>query len=388
MAVKSWMLVDVNRGVYLESLCVGPGDVPGTASGWSVRKRTLRGGMQDGVDVIEVDNGTCRFTLIPTRGMGIWRAWAGDAEIGWKSPVRGPVHPAFVPIAEPSGLGWLDGFDELLVRCGLLSNGAPDFDPQGRLQYPLHGRIANCPAHKVELSVDGDTGEISLTGVVDEARFHFHKLRMTSTVSTRPGEKRLRIHDTVSNFSGEPGEMQILYHVNFGTPLVDSGARLVAPAKTVVPRDVAAARSVATWDSYPAEQAGLKEEVYFVELLADKEGLTRVLLKNAHSMLGVSMQFNTKQLPCFTQWKNTRLRADGYVTGIEPGTNFPNPRTFETQQGRVVKLAPGQEISFEVQIEVHTSADEVAQAESAVRALQGSTAPRVLEKPQKGWSPG
>ena len=49
-------------------------------------------------------------------------------ELGWKSPVHGPVHPNFVPLNEPSGLGWLDGFDELFVRCGLESNGAPDFD--------------------------------------------------------------------------------------------------------------------------------------------------------------------------------------------------------------------------------------------------------------------
>ena len=70
--------------------------------------------------------------VLPTRGMGIWRVTAagrsGTADVGWKSPVRGPVHPAFVDLGEPSGLGWLDGFDEFFVRCGLESNGAPDFD--------------------------------------------------------------------------------------------------------------------------------------------------------------------------------------------------------------------------------------------------------------------
>ena len=93
--------------------------------------------------------------------MGIWKAWLGDAKgnewpLGWNSPIRGPVHPKFVPIAEPSGLGWLDGFDELLCRCGLFSNGAPDFDERGVLLHPLHGRIANRPAHR--LSVETDFG--------------------------------------------------------------------------------------------------------------------------------------------------------------------------------------------------------------------------------------
>ena len=33
---------------------------------------------------------------------------------------------------DPGGLGWLEGFDELFVRCGLDSNGPPLFDAQGR----------------------------------------------------------------------------------------------------------------------------------------------------------------------------------------------------------------------------------------------------------------
>ena len=65
----------------------------------------------------------------------------------------------------------LDGFDEFFVRCGLESNGAPDFDPKtGRLTHPLHGRIANRPAHNVELTVDTDKQEIALRGVVEETR--------------------------------------------------------------------------------------------------------------------------------------------------------------------------------------------------------------------------
>src|SRR5688572_26382207 len=37
----------------------------------SVRKQTLRGGKQEGVDVITVNNGKLKFTIIPTRGMSI-----------------------------------------------------------------------------------------------------------------------------------------------------------------------------------------------------------------------------------------------------------------------------------------------------------------------------
>ncbi|HOM19123.1 MAG TPA: DUF4432 family protein, partial [Thermoguttaceae bacterium] len=74
----------------------------------------------------------------------------------------------------------MDGFDELVCRCGLESNGAPEFHEDGRLRYSLHGKIANCPAQKLDLSIDGDSGLITILGVVDEARLFGNKLRMTS----------------------------------------------------------------------------------------------------------------------------------------------------------------------------------------------------------------
>ena len=55
------------------------------------------------------------------------------------------------------------------MRCGLESNGAPEFDDEtGRLKYPLHGRIANKPAQSVVVTVDDETGEVAVTGVVSE----------------------------------------------------------------------------------------------------------------------------------------------------------------------------------------------------------------------------
>ena len=101
----------------------------------------------------------------------------------------------------------------------------------------------------------------------------------------------------------------MLYHVNFGQPILDAGAQVVAPAKTVVPRNPRAAEGIRTWDSYAAEQPGFAEQVYFLHLLGDASNTTQVLLKNAHATRGVSLRFNTKQLPCFTVWKNTTASA-------------------------------------------------------------------------------
>jgi hypothetical protein len=391
MPLKTWTLIDEQQNLIRDRrpLRIGPQDA-GTSGEWSVTGHAWQDGLRAGVDGIEVHNGRLAVMVLPTRGMGIHRAvLAGCPELsplGWKSPVRGPVHPALVDLGEPSGLGWLDGFDELLVRCGLESNGAPEHDPQtGRLRYPLHGRIANRPAHHVTLSVDTDRGEIALRGVVEETRFHFLKLRLTSTIRTQLGSAAFEVLDEVENISASPATMQLLYHVNFGLPLLDAGSRVVAAAQRVVPRNRRAASGIDTWDSYAAPEPAFEEMVYFLSLWAGPDGQTRVLLKNAHGTRGVSLAWPAAALPCFTLWKNTTSEQDGYVTGLEPGTNFPNPRSFEASRGRVVTLGPGQRQAFALRLEAHATPDEVAAAEAAVSRIAAGRSPQVERQPHPDW---
>lgn len=387
MPIKTWTLLDVEQDIYRDTLSLGASELIGAAAGMRVRKRRLRGGRRDGVDIVEIDNGKFTVSVLPTRGMGLWRASLGDLQLGWRSPALGPVHPQYVDLSEPRGLGWLGGFDELLCRCGLESNGGPVHDKQGQLLYPLHGKIANAPAHRVTLSVDTDSGELTLVGVVDEARLYHSKLRLTSTIRTRPGEPGVRITDEVQNLSAEPGEMELVYHVNFGPPLLDAGAKVVAPIKLLAPMTPRAAEGIETWDTYGAEEAGFTEQVYLFELAADAQGETRTLLRNAHGNFGASLAFNVRELPCFTVWKSTQMAADGYVTGLEPGVNYPNQRPFEAEQGRVVQLAGGEQRTFQLALEAHPDAASVAQAEQSIAALQQGSQPKVHDRPAKPWSP-
>ena len=133
--------------------------------------------------------------------------------LGWQSPVKGPVHPAFfVPLSEP--LGFLQGFDEFLCRCGLESNEAPEFDAQGRLRDGLHGKIANLPADQVQVAIDGDSGEITVSGTVDEAGPFGVKLRLHTSISTHVGENGFRRSTTRCRiFRRIPSPLESLDHV-------------------------------------------------------------------------------------------------------------------------------------------------------------------------------
>lgn len=384
MAKSNWTLVDRTDRTYVEQLEVTPESVGGKARDYRIYKHRLNDGLSAGVDVIHIDNGTLRFDILPSRGMGLWKAWLGDQQIGWNSPVKGPVHPAFVPLADPSGLGWLDGFDELLARCGLESNGAPDSGPQGQLAYGLHGRIANKPAHQVKLHVDGETGEIQVTGVVDEVRIHFFKLRLTTTIKTAVGQNAIEIRDVVENLSASSTDIQLLYHINLGAPLLEPGASVVLPVHTLMPRNQRAAEGIEQWSTFGQPTPGYVEQVYFCDLQADAQNRTEVLLKNAASSRAVSVQFNTQQLPCFSLWKNQIAEADGYVTGLEPATNYPNPHSFEKVHNRVVPLAPRASRAFELRLEAHADPTEVAAAEQRINGLRARE-PVVHDRPQLPW---
>lgn len=387
MTKKTWNLIPSTESSNLNLRKITAQDLGEPASDYSVEHRRLRHGLSDGVEVVTIHNGLLRIVVLPTRGMNIYKVWVGDEPIGWNSPVPGPVHPAFVPLSEPSGLGWLDGFDEWIARCGLESNGAPEFDPQGRLRYGLHGHISNRPAQHVDLSIDSESGTITLTGIVDETRFLFSKLRLITTITTSLREPSLEIHDRVVNLSASPTDCQLLYHVNFGPPLLGPDASVAVPVRKLAPRDARAAEDVATWDHYAAPEPGYAEQVYFAELQTDDQHLTRVVLKNADDSRATSLIYNTQQLPCFSLWKNTTAESDGYVTGLEPATNYPNPRSFEQRHCRVVPLAGGEECDFDLRFEFHQDRSEVEQALKKVQELQRAE-PEIHELPDSAWSAG
>lgn len=386
MALRTWTLLDQQQNTYIDSLSLTPSDVGGKTGGYSVTKQTLRAGLSQGVDTIEVRHGDFRFTVVPTRGMGIWRAALGDLPLGWKSPVRGPVHPAFVRMERADGLGWLDGFDELLVRCGLESNGAPEFLRDGRLRYGLHGKIANLPAQKVEVAIDGDSGRIAVRGTVDEARLFGRKLRLETSIETEVGRAVIVVRDTVTNLSAAASDCELLYHINFGPPLAQQGSRVALPLKRLAPRDDTAVEDLPTWNVYGPETPGAGEVCFFIHPAADAEGNTQVLLHDPAATRGVALKFNLRQLPCFTIWKQREALADGYVTGLEPATNYPNTKSFEREMGRVVELGPGESRQFELELSALGGAAEVRAAAEAISQLQRGMSPEIVTRPDSQWS--
>jgi hypothetical protein len=393
---KTWILTDTQSDIWLDSFATGSGRLDlGISRDWSIRKRTLHGGLRDGVDLIEVNNGVLSFAVLPTRSMGLWQGSYRGLPLGWKAPLLGPVHPKFVNVCERGQIGWLAGFDEWLVRCGLHSNGPPGedcyTDRQGRARkdtLSLHGRIANQPAHFVEVRVGLDAPyELSVVGQVEEGGLFSSRLHLTTTVTTVPGSGRLVIHDLIENRGADPTEMQLLYHCNMGPPFLEAGSRVVAPIREVAPISQRTAEGIETLETYAGPVAGFAEQVYCYDLLSDAAGRTLALLYNHAADKGVSLRFNRQELPCFTVWKNTAAIEEGYVTGLEPATNFPNFKNFERQQGRVPIIAPGGHWESSWSIEIHDNIAGVAGVLKEIVSLQSQAKAIIHRTPQAKFSP-
>lgn len=362
-----------------------------TKAPWSVRRTVLHGGKQEGVELLTIDNGNLSIRVIPTRGMGILDVRKGDVRLGWDSPVKEVVHPSFVNLESRGGLGWLEGFNEWMVRCGLEFAGHPGEDEfvnntgdTATMDLTLHGKIQNVPASDWEVLVDPKPPHrIRVRGTVYEKFFYGPKLKLVAEVSTVPGSDSFRISDVVTNEGAFPQEFQLIYHGNYGSSILEANATVLTPTKSVTPMNAHAGGAIENWNTYAGPTKGFIEEVYLFEPIADAAGKAHAVLRNAKGDLATSLSWNLAELPYLTVWKNTAAAEDGYVTGLEPATGYPFNRKVERKFGRVPKLAPGQSRSFTLDYGIHTGSEAVKALADKVSAIQGETPVKVNEDPPK-----
>lgn len=390
-----YVLIDSRSNVRVDEFEVTSADVSGTSGGgqqppaWSIRQRVLRGGRQEGVHLLTIDNGRTQIVIVPTRGLGILQVRSGRLRLGWDSPVQEVVHPQFIRLDSRRGLGWLEGFNEWLVRCGLEFAGHPGTDKfitntgdVAEMELSLHGKIANIPASYVEVCIEREPPHrLMVRGRVEERMFFGPQLELWTEISTLPDSSELTIRDTVRNLGSGPQEFELIYHANYGPPLLEEGAQFVGPIAQVVPMNQHAAEGIDSYNHYAGPTPGWIEKVYLLKPLADPQQRTTIMLRNRDASSGVAMSYSIEQLPYLTLWKNTADEATGYVTGLEPGTSHPYNRRVERHFGRLPKLAGSEARSFEVHVRLLADAQSVRKTAEAIAAIQGDRKPQLVRQP-------
>jgi hypothetical protein len=304
--------------------------------------------------------GGLQFTVLPGRGMDIAGAYFQGKALGFLSPT-GITSPAYYD--EP-GLSWLRSFFAgLLTTCGITSAGAPSVD-QGR-EFGLHGRISNAAAEdvSVEQEWEGDEYLLRVSGKIREAQAMGENLVLKRTLRTRLGARSFELEDRIENRGFEAQPLMMLYHINFGFPLLGPNARVVGPIRETAARNEEARkdRGVEQALIFPEPVEGYQEKVFFHTLGADDEGNTFIALLNRDigdsSSLGAVLRFNTGELPALTEWKMPRRGF--YVMGLEPGTVTPIGRGPLREAGKLPMLEGQGEYRIRIRFAVVSGPEEL-----------------------------
>lgn len=314
-----------------------------------VRRRQGTEGPEAGVEFIQVRTGAglC-YEVVPSKGLDISLAEVHGHAISWQSP-NGDVHPGYY---SASGTDWLrTASGGLLMTCGLMQVGSPCEDEGERLG--LHGGIHHIPARQVAAVAEwkGDELELTVSGVMDEVSIFGGHLRLSRSIRSRLGDNRIVIRDEVRNMGFERCPHMLLYHFNFGFPLMSEATRLHVPQGNVEARETGT--PLAGYDEWQAPDRSYRERVYYHDI----QGMAEVRIENPRFPLHngtiplhVALSWSSDTLPNLVQWKMPG--AGVHVLGLEPANCRVGGRRAERERGTLQYLEPGQTVRYELSLNI------------------------------------
>jgi hypothetical protein len=299
-----------------------------------------------------------RFLVLLDRGMDIGSAEHAGRALAW-------LHPALASPAhyEPQGIGWLRTFGGgLVTTCGLTHYGPPDAEGEG---FGLHGRASHLPAADVRVRQEwrGDDYVLEIEGETRQARIFGENLALERRLSTRLGATSVLIEDRVTNLGFRPSPVAVLYHCNFGFPVVSPDSELLVADRAVRPRDGAARAGLADHLRFGPPDPGFAEQVFFHDPLADARGDAAAAIVNRPLGFGAFVRWRAAELPLLAHWKMTG--AGEYVCGLEPSMHEMRPtRRQLREEGLLRELAPGESLWLRLELGALPDADAIRAFES------------------------
>jgi hypothetical protein len=320
-----------------------------------IETSVIDNGASRGTRIAWINTGTgLRFKVVIDRAMDIADAFYNQHSLTWLSHA-GITSPQ--PFSH-RGTDWLRTFGGgLLTTCGLSHVGGPETDEFG--ERGVHGLISNIQA-EIESIIQPDpfSGklEMSITGVVKETKIFGPSLELRRTISATLGQATIRIDDEVINRANTPAPHMILYHFNFGWPLVDKGTDILWKGTWHSMEGDKADRIFKEGNEFKkcqdplSQHSGTGEAVVAIDVTADQSGKCTCGLFNEKLGLAIAMRFHKNQLPWLTNWQHWGI--DEYVTGLEPGTNPPIGQAKARKENQLIFLEPGEKRTYDVELDV------------------------------------
>ena len=294
----------------------------------SLRRYTLEGGKEKGIDVIDCDNGKLRFLLNVSKACDVMQLYHEGQNTSFISK------NGFALREPPFGNRFEGG---MLYTCGLDNVGGM------RDGNPVHGSLHNIPAEIVRAECN-DEG-IVVEAIIRDTALFGKNLVLRRRIYSAIGSESLRLEDTLVNEGYRTENYCVLYHVNFGYPLLDEGARIVADVAKCDPRTDWARENVATVCEITEPLPEQKETCYFLTF-----NQPQISLINDKLGKSVTLSYSGDTLPHFVEWKS--MACGTYALGFEPTTTELDDRfAYKT-------LDAGESVRFWIELDLKRDAAE------------------------------
>lgn len=310
-----------------------------------VRLVEYQEGKTRGMRVAQVWTGSgFRFEILLDRGMDIGAAEHSGRALAWQYPAL-----ATPPYHDPHKYGWVRSWGGgLVTTCGVTFFGQPETDAGEELG--LHGRISHTPAEGVRVTTawQGDDYVLEIEGRVRQAVVFGENLVLTRRITTRLGADSFNIRDIVANDGFRPAPHMILYHCNFGFPVVSPDSEVLLDAESVRPRDARAEKGFGQQNRFETPVLDYPEQVFFHKPRADAEGFARGSIVNRALNFGGFVKWKLDALPYMGQWK--LMQAGEYVCALEPANYWETPRAKLREQDNLKMLNAGESVTYNLEL--------------------------------------
>lgn len=308
---------------------------------YTLRRMTIAEGKAKGTSVLEVATaGGLQLDILPDAGLDIGQVRYRGVNVSFISK-NGYDSPASILPYETEFLNTFPG--GMLYTCGLRSTGGAHRD--GEEWHPLHGRYHSLAAENVCAGVEDDT--IIIKGTIRETALFGHNLVLKRTVRIPIFGAEVTVSDELTNLAHRDEEYALLYHCNFGYPLISEKARVELPEnRKTSPRTSFAATGLGRETTFDVPVPGEEERVFFHENMAHRAALV-------NEALGIRMDLTwSDSLPILAHWRS--MASGDYVCGLEPTNCYIMGRKFERENGTLPVLHPFETVRTEVNFHFET----------------------------------
>jgi galactose mutarotase-like enzyme len=313
----------------------------------------LKEGDASGVRALDVRNGSgLRFLVVTDRGLDITTAEFNGIPLTIRFH-PGEMRPNFhedLPLAFIKS--WAGG---LVTTCGLTQVGDPGKD--GIENLVQHGDFTHISAKNVQYDGlwEDDEYRLQIRGRITDGALFYPSMELRRKITTYLGSNKFLIEDEVENVGYRKAPFMLMYHCNFGFPLIDTSSEIFMKSNSVEVKDDCPAGDADDWNKITEPQRDYDNRVYYHDVEPDSDGYCRMGIINNNifdgKKLKLTMKYKKEQMPIVTEWK--RMDAGEYVIGLEPGNCHSEGRIKEREVFKTLKyLEPGEIRNFELDFEV------------------------------------